>query len=493
MITKLGSKQTVYPKHPNASILETFENKDSSAIFLVPFCQERDEFSSLCVVGDTKIDIAVNEIDHPKGIPIRDLVGTEGVVFGFDIDSNSPVARRYHFVRRTQSQSVVVKVTMDHISGDGSGHISKIKKELILTPDHLVLVSDGWYKFKWVKACRLEPGMRLIADQRSQDSIRGKARHRLIGDCLLGRKLTSREDIHHKDGNHFNNNPENIEIKLRSQHRRDHQTVRYGYSDVFPCLEELVELYNQGENFSSLAKKYKCDQSTIYSRIGSLVKKRTHSEDLLIKPESINLHKTMLECKQYYDSGYTTVELSEFYNVDATTISSWIVKSGGRPRTTLETKEMRKDIRLVALNHRIISVEDFGRQDVYNMEVEDIQNFFGNGVVLHNCPVTGQPDVARMEILYVPIINMVESKSLKLYFFSFRNEGAFHESIVSRICNDLWSVLSPRYLRVFGDFAPRGGISIKPLIEEWDVSQGADVRSEISRLVTCWDLKRGKV
>lgn len=83
------------------------------------------------------------------------------------------------------------------------------------------------------------------------------------------------------------------------------------------------------------------------------------------------------------------------------------------------------------------------------------------------CPKTGQPDQARMEVVYIPDKLMVESKSLKLYFFSFRNTGEFHEDVVNRIAKDLRAVLQPYYLRVYGDFAPRGGIAIRPLVEHW--------------------------
>lgn len=78
------------------------------------------------------------------------------------------------------------------------------------------------------------------------------------------------------------------------------------------------------------------------------------------------------------------------------------------------------------------------------------------------CPITGQPDFATIHINYIPDIKMVESKSLKLYLFSFRNHGAFHEDVVNLIMNDLISVMQPHYIEVMGKFLPRGGISINP-------------------------------
>lgn len=78
------------------------------------------------------------------------------------------------------------------------------------------------------------------------------------------------------------------------------------------------------------------------------------------------------------------------------------------------------------------------------------------------CPKTGQPDFAEIVINYIPNIKMVESKSLKLYLFSFRNQGDFHEDCINIIMKDLVKLMNPRYLEVKGIFLPRGGISIYP-------------------------------
>ncbi|MBP3849933.1 MAG: NADPH-dependent 7-cyano-7-deazaguanine reductase QueF [Prevotella sp.] len=78
------------------------------------------------------------------------------------------------------------------------------------------------------------------------------------------------------------------------------------------------------------------------------------------------------------------------------------------------------------------------------------------------CPITGQPDFAEIKIMYVPAERMVESKSLKLYLFSFRNHGDFHEDCVNIIMKDLVKLMQPKYIEVIGLFMPRGGISIYP-------------------------------
>ncbi len=78
------------------------------------------------------------------------------------------------------------------------------------------------------------------------------------------------------------------------------------------------------------------------------------------------------------------------------------------------------------------------------------------------CPITGQPDYATLRIDYIPDAKMVESKSLKLYLFGFRNHGAFHEDCVNIIMKDLIKLMNPKYIEVTGYFTPRGGIRIFP-------------------------------
>lgn len=78
------------------------------------------------------------------------------------------------------------------------------------------------------------------------------------------------------------------------------------------------------------------------------------------------------------------------------------------------------------------------------------------------CPKTNQPDFAKIFINYIADKKMVESKSLKLYLFSFRNHGDFHEDCIQKICDDLYNLMKPKYIEVIGEFTPRGGIAIFP-------------------------------
>ncbi len=81
------------------------------------------------------------------------------------------------------------------------------------------------------------------------------------------------------------------------------------------------------------------------------------------------------------------------------------------------------------------------------------------------CPITGQPDFGKITIDYIADKKCIESKSLKIYLFSYRNHGAFHEEVTNLILDDLVKVCSPKWARVTGNFLPRGGIAINVIAE----------------------------
>ena len=95
------------------------------------------------------------------------------------------------------------------------------------------------------------------------------------------------------------------------------------------------------------------------------------------------------------------------------------------------------------------------------------------------CPKTGQPDFGRIIISYIPRVRMVESKSLKLYLFSFRNHGDFHEDCVNIIMKDLIALMDPKYIEVKGLFNPRGGISILPFANYGDTDHQDMVKQRL--------------
>ena len=104
------------------------------------------------------------------------------------------------------------------------------------------------------------------------------------------------------------------------------------------------------------------------------------------------------------------------------------------------------------------------------------------------CPKTGQPDFAELTIRYVPDKRLVESKSLKLYLFGFRNHGDFHEDVINVIYRDIDALLKPKYLEVYGKFASRGGISIDPFVNG---GRGAKWKALADRRFASWAGVRG--
>ena len=90
------------------------------------------------------------------------------------------------------------------------------------------------------------------------------------------------------------------------------------------------------------------------------------------------------------------------------------------------------------------------------------------------CPKTGQPDFAVLEIDYIPDNLCVELKSLKLYIWSFRDQGVFHETVTNKILNDLVATISPRYMNIVADFNVRGGIhttiTVEHIMDGWSLN-----------------------
>ena len=101
------------------------------------------------------------------------------------------------------------------------------------------------------------------------------------------------------------------------------------------------------------------------------------------------------------------------------------------------------------------------------------------------CPMTGQPDFAKIRVEYIPNERVVESKSFKLYIWSFRNQGIFHEHVTNVILDDLVAALDPHWCRVTGRFAVRGGVGITVTAEHTRAETGSalQVQSDSRALV----------
>ncbi len=460
-VSLLGNQNTKYSDDYDPLVLETFVNKHPNNDYVVTF--DAYEFTSKCLSGDTLVDVARDENLYPQGVPIRDLVGTEGYVFSVDPNTLSPVVKKYTDVRCTGTARPVVRVNMAHynrLTDDWK------MSSITCTPDHLFLVKQGFKGAKWVKAEDLTADMRLIYNQHvpGNDYMRGSTnRHRAIAAAIYGESAIEGNEIHHINGNHFDNRPENLANLTPSEHQHLHRSKQYGYDELLD-VSELVELYNSGESIASLARMFDCDTSTIRSRLKDVVTLRPQRESLLLRnrtPEIIERNNEI--CKLYLE-GYLIKELSDYFQLHGTRISEILKENNIAITESNQARIRRNSSNLPPLNHKIVSVEPAGNCDVYNMEVEDTHCFFANGVIVHNCPKTGQPDFAKVIISYIPNERMVESKSLKLYLFSFRNHGDFHEDCMNIIMKDLIRLMDPKYIEVRGIFSPRGGISIFPFV-----------------------------
>ena len=126
----------------------------------------------------------------------------------------------------------------------------------------------------------------------------------------------------------------------------------------------------------------------------------------------------------------------------------------------------RQNDTLMALGHKTEYRSDYSPELLESFENMHQENDYWVELLCPEfttlCPITGQPDFAEIQIRYIPDRRMVESKSLKLYLFSFRNHGDFHEDCVNMIMKDLVKLMDPRYIEVVGLFVPRGGIAIHP-------------------------------
>lgn len=132
----------------------------------------------------------------------------------------------------------------------------------------------------------------------------------------------------------------------------------------------------------------------------------------------------------------------------------------------MTNSENRQDEGLHALGKKTVYRQDYAPEVLETFEnkhqTNDYWVQFNCPEFTTLCPITGQPDFGEIIIKYIPDVRMVESKSLKLYLFSFRNHGDFHEDCVNIIMKDLVKLMDPRYIEVTGLFKPRGGISIFP-------------------------------
>jgi len=255
--------------------------------------------------------------------------------------------------------------------------------------------------------------------------------------------------------------------------------------------EELSTSYQERCKFNIA---YLLDWAKNYTYKGTEIRKRTLFH---LKPKTIEQHKELIRKAEIMEE-QKQADLEEM-SVKGANLSD-IINSANISNTEEENQIQPQAGRQ---GEEFGTVQNLGAKNTkYKYDYDpDVLEWFENKhqendyVVKFNayeftslCPKTGQPDFATIHIKYIPNIKMVESKSLKLYLFSFRNHGDFHEDCVNIIMKDLVALLEPKYLEVTGKFTPRGGIAIHPFAS---YSNGEDKYNEIKMKRDLDELRNG--
>lgn len=293
-----------------------------------------------CVTGDTPVDMPRDYLKYPRGVPIEELIGKKDVlVWTFNETDGTFELKRMLWTKKTRANANIIRINWD----DGTS--------IRLTPDHKVLT----YKRGWVEAKDLKEGESVVALKKHvkfQVSV-GKGawpdEHVIVAQKVLG-DIPKGYHIDHIDGNAFNNSPDNLQILSPEEHAKKTFT---GLKRTKQATERAAKKWKEWSKTDRGKKKL--------SELGS--KRAKKFWDLMTPEERDTFVKDRSrKRKEGFEKWWSSV--------DAEVKSKW----GDRGRET-------------RWNHRVLSIEDAGTEDVYDMEVEDNHNFIAGGVVVHNCEI----------------------------------------------------------------------------------------------------------
>lgn len=325
-----------------------------------------DKDNDLCVTGDTLIDM-------PGGKrPIKDLVGESPYVYCC-IDG-CVALRRATNIRMTRKKAPVVRILMD-------------KGELRLTADHLVMLRDGTY----TEAGQLRPGNRLKVLGRhvtmdgytriglTDESRSGTLEHRFVYEQLFG-SLPEGYHVHHIDGNRWNHAPDNLLALPMEEHNTRHHKGKTMSDEARARMsvgikaswaanhEERAEITRQNATAAHLANVGRIPTDETRRRISETSKERWQDPEYRGKIRAARVgHRHTPE----------SIE-----KMRANKLAYWASRRAEEQRAAMEAA---RDDKGKFSNHGVIAVLPDGYADVYNMEVEEAQNYIANDVVVHNC------------------------------------------------------------------------------------------------------------
>lgn len=263
-------------------------------------------------------------------------------------------------------------------------------------------------------------------------------------------------------------------------------------------FDELATSYQERCKFNIA---YLMDWCKNYTFKGTEIKKRTL---IRLKPKTIEQHKELIRKAEIMElQKEEDLKLMQIKALDNKITLKDVMDSATVSNVPESEMEIVEENTVGRQGEEFGTVKGLGAKNtkyIYDYDPEQLEYFENKHpdndyVVKFNayeftslCPKTGQPDFATIHIKYIPAQKMVESKSLKLYLFSFRNHGDFHEDCVNIIMKDLVKLLEPKYLEVKGLFTPRGGIAIHPFAT---YSNGEEKYNEIERQRQLEELKGG--
>jgi hypothetical protein len=332
-----------------------------------------------CLVGDTLVDCPRDLKKYPLGIPIRDLVGQEPWVYGWQ--DGQPVVRKASRVWLSKRQTRVVRVKLR----TGQGYYGKEflpPLELVGTPDHLVLLADGK---TWKPLGKLKRGDRLCSLYRSKNGQRSRIRwtgleervreHIFVCEQVYGPRPEG-HDCHHVNSDMMDQTPENLEWKDEWQHAHDHASGREDTPETSarrseaqrrrepPTAETRAKMAESQRNRPPISEETR-------AKISAGSKGRSQSEELRERKREA--------MARFYANGGTPPGLGKHPSKEAR------AKRSATMKATLARKKAARLAGTTVNNHIVVSVQLVNElMDVYDMTVPGADSFVANGVVVHN-------------------------------------------------------------------------------------------------------------
>ncbi len=319
---------------------------------------------TFCCTGDTLVDIPRDYQKHPYGVPIRELVGKGGFyVYSYDMEKDSITLGEVEWVRETRPLAEVWEVELD----DGS--------TLRTTPEHLFLQRDA----TWKAMRDLQPGDSLMPLYRrvqvdiglNDGSGKWHKEHRVIAGILAGRELEASEIVHHKDGNPWNNSPDNLGIVSKVEHstlsKRGRERSKAG-EQIFQQKFRATVNSRTLEERQQLSVVYRENAKGFWEGMT-----KEEREDFIQRRAERVRAKLLGKPEPEEQRTHIGIGVQKYW--DNISAEGRIARGQAVSQGRIERK-----------NHKVVAVRRcVAIEPVYNMEVKGHHNFVANGVVIHNC------------------------------------------------------------------------------------------------------------